>query len=125
LSFRRNGIATAAAISVTTTEQVVELTTVPDVADLVWLHGQITSIVSARVIQWALAYDVAGDNPATSRVGEPIVYGKTTKTKGGVTTRIGREHQISAAGTNGSLWLLIRCDLGSCTLVPELHYKEA
>jgi hypothetical protein len=134
-SYDRGFTSSAAKLSVTSSYAGVAVTgstaldasaqPLPSACYLAWLHGEIDTIASsAAEITWYIALDSAGDRPITSEATVTIVAGATDATDGGVSTTIGLDY-LAPAGAAGTLYVFAKCDTGTCSLTPRLHWRRS
>ena len=130
----RRGLSSGAATALTTTYAAIAVSkggadtrdaSVPDSCWLSLLHGQIITIATgATTITWYLAADSGGDVALTDELSTPILVGKTTATDGSVAELLDIEYFRSSEGTAGSIWVIAKTDVGTCTLTPRIYFRE-
>jgi hypothetical protein len=103
----------------------IAIATLPDECFLDNLRGVITTIAAlATSVTWFLAEDAVGDIPITDAKTVTISIGATTATKGGVLTRLERQWSRATTGTAGTIYLLAKTNVGTCTITPRLTYTQ-
>ena len=113
-------------VDVTVTEQQIELD-IPLAADFLGvMKGLVTAkALGASAVTWALARDALGNIPLTERMVRPITSASTTPaTLGSLNSWIGEPYDDYEGGTPGKIWLLISCDVGSCTVLVEIGHES-
>lgn len=98
---------------------------VPNHVYLSWLHGQLDTIAGgATTVTWFLSLDAAGDIALTEELTETILVGQTTATDGSVVSLLEKAWSLPGAGTQGSLWLYAKLDVGTANLIPRLFWQR-